>query len=136
MDIVHDNFMAIPLEIRPNEDIRTLGDAMHTFIQWRKKEIALDPAVPQPRHDHFSPTGPSMTPPQPSLQKTTSSVPVEKTPKEQEKCATVSVPESSRRKICSGPVVKAKSKLMNIKVPPKSLKYSIGSPLVTDIVLA
>ena len=32
VDMVHDNFMAVPLEIRPNEDIRTLGDAMHTFI--------------------------------------------------------------------------------------------------------
>ena len=45
VDMVHDNFMAIPLEIRPNEDIRTLGDACHTFIQWPKKDIALNLAV-------------------------------------------------------------------------------------------
>ena len=104
VDMVHENLRAVPLEICPNEEIRTLGDALYTFIQWPKKDIALDPAVPpqpsiqkasptgpsvtppQPsRHDHAFPTGPSMTPPQRSLQKAASSVPVEKTPKEQEK---------------------------------------------------
>ena len=32
VDMVHDYFMIVPLEIRPNEDIRTLGDARYTFI--------------------------------------------------------------------------------------------------------
>ena len=56
VDMVHDSFMALPLEICPNKDIRTLGDARHTFIQWPKKDIALDPAVPRSQHDHCSPT--------------------------------------------------------------------------------
>ena len=149
---------AVPLEIRPNEDIRTLRDARYTFIQWPKKDIALDPAVPpqlsiqkasptgpsmtppQPsRHDHASPTGPSMTPPHISPQKATLSVPVEKTPKEQEKRAAVSGPESSRRKTL--PILKAKSKSTNVKAPPKSGKsaisgkYIIGKPLCSAAVL-
>ena len=132
VDMVHDSFMAIPLEICPNEDIRTLGDARYTFIQWPKKDIALDPAVPRSRDDHSSPTGPSMTPPHPLPQKVTSSVPVEKTPKEQEKRAAISVPESSRGKTL--PIVKAKSK--SIKSPPKSGKYSIGKPLCPGTELA
>ena len=75
-----------------------------------------------------------MTPRQPSLQKAASSVPVEKTPKEQEKRAAISVPESSRGKTLS--IVKAKSKSMNIKSPPKSGKYSIGKPLCPGTELA
>ena len=62
---------------------------------------------------------------------------MEKTLKEQEKRATVSVPESSRRKTL--PIVKAKSKSINIKSPPKSEKpgkYSIGKPLCPDTELA
>lgn len=137
--MVHDNFMAVPLKIRPNEDIRTLGDVVHTFIQWPKKDITLDPVVPRSGHDHFSPTGSSMTPPHVSPQKATSSIPVEKTPKEQEKCATVSVPESSRRKTL--PIVKVKSKSMNVKAPPKSRKsgmsgnYIIRKLLCFDTIL-
>ncbi|MBJ4058625.1 hypothetical protein JGD43_25210 [Salmonella enterica subsp. enterica serovar Goldcoast] len=137
VDMVHEHFMAVPLEIRPNEEITTLGDAVHSFIQWPKTDIVLDPAVPQSRQDHSSPTGPSMTPPHISPQKATSLVSVEKTLKEQEKCATVSVPESSRRKTL--PIVKAKSKSTNIKSPPKSEKpgkYSIRKPLCPDIELA
>ena len=83
VDMVHDGFMAVSLEICLNEDTRTLGDARHNFIQWPKKDIALDPAVPRSQHDYCSPMGPSMTPPHISPQKATSSVPVEKTPKEQ-----------------------------------------------------
>ena len=67
VDMVHDNLRAVPLEIRPNDEIRTLGDVVYSFIQWPKKDIALDPAVPpQPSIQNASPTGPSMTPPQPS----------------------------------------------------------------------
>ena len=67
VDMVHDNLRAVPLEIRPNEEIRTLGDAVYTFIQWPKKDIALDPTVPpQPSIQKASPIGSSMTPPQPS----------------------------------------------------------------------
>ena len=32
VDMVHDNLRAVPLEICPNEDIRTLGDAVYSFI--------------------------------------------------------------------------------------------------------
>ena len=28
VDMVHDNLRAVPLEIRPNDEIRTLGDAV------------------------------------------------------------------------------------------------------------
>ena len=67
VDMVHDNLRAVPLEIRPDEEIRTLGDALYTFILWPKKDIALDPAVPpQLSIQKASPTRPSMTPPQPS----------------------------------------------------------------------
>ena len=78
-----------------------------------------------------------MTTPDPLPQKATSLVPVEKTPKEQEKRAAVSVPESSRRKTL--PIVKAKSKSMNIKSPPKSeksRKYSIEKSLCPGTELA
>ena len=63
VDMVHDTCMAVPLEKPPNEDIITLGDAVHTFVQWPKRDIALDPAVPRSPHDHASPSAPSMTPP-------------------------------------------------------------------------
>ena len=42
VDMVHDNLMAVPLEKRPNEEIITLGDALHTYVQWSKRDIALD----------------------------------------------------------------------------------------------
>ena len=151
VDMVHVNFQAIPLDICPNEEITTLGDAVLSFIQWPKKNIALEPAVPRSGHDHSSPTGPSMTPPHVSPQKATSSIPVEKTPKEQQKRADVSVPESSHKKTM--PIAKAKSKSTNVKAPPKSGKseksgksaipgksailgkYIIGKPLCSDAVL-
>ena len=139
VDMVHDHFRAVPLAICPNEEITTLGVAEHCFIQWPKKDIVLDPAVPRSQHDHSSPTGPSMTPPHISPQKATLSVPVEKTPKEQEKRAAVSGPESSRRKTL--PILKAKSKSTNVKAPPKSGKsgipgkYIIGKPLCSAAVL-
>lgn len=57
-----------------NEDIITLGDAVHTFVQWPRRYIALDPAVPRSPHDHASSIEPSMTPPPPRLQKTAVSV--------------------------------------------------------------
>ena len=174
VDMVHQNLRAIQLEICPSEEIRTLGDALYSVIQWPKKDITLDPAVPpqpsiqkasptgpsvtppqpsrddhasptgpsmtppQPsRHDHASPTGPSMTPPQLSLQKPALSVPVEKTPKKQEKRAAVSVPESSHRKTRSGQVVqnKSKSKIIKPLPPPNPRKYSFGSPLLTTALL-
>ena len=77
-----------------------------------------------------------MTPPQPSLQKPASSVPVEKMPKKQEKCAAVSVPESFHRKTRSGQVVQDKSKSKKIKAlpPPNPKKYS--SVYLTVIPLA
>ena len=46
VDMVHDIFRAVPLEKPPNDEIMTLGDAFHTFIQWPKRDIALDPSVP------------------------------------------------------------------------------------------
>lgn len=139
VDMVHVNFRAVPLKICPNEEITTLGDAVLSFIKWPKKDIALDPAVPRSGHDHSSPTGPSMTPPHVSPHKATSSIPVEKTPKEQQKRAVVSVPESSHKKTL--PIAKAKSKSTNVKAPPKSGKsaipgnYIIGKPLCSDAVL-
>ena len=84
MDIIHDNFITVPLEKAPNEDIITLGDVVHTFVQWPKRDIALDPIVPRLEHDHASPTDPSMTPPQPSLQKASVSALVETAAKKQE----------------------------------------------------
>ena len=79
-----------------------------------------------------------MTPPQPSLQKPASSVPVEKTLKKQEKRVAVSVPESSPRKTRSGQVVQDKSKSKEIKAlpPPNPKKYSFGSPLLSTTLLA
>ena len=79
-----------------------------------------------------------MTPPQPSLQKPASSVPVEKTPKEQKKCVVISVVESSHRKTHSGQVVQDKSKSKNIKAPPppNPTKYSFGSPMLTNLFTA
>ena len=117
-----------------------LTDAMQEYADFIMEfHVDPDPAVPRSRHDHSSPTGPSMTPPHPLPQKVTSSVPVEKTPKEQEKRAAVSGPESSRRKTL--PIVKAKSKSTNVKAPPKSgksvisEKYIIGKPLCSAAVL-
>uniref|UniRef100_A0A0A9AMN1 DUF8039 domain-containing protein n=1 Tax=Arundo donax TaxID=35708 RepID=A0A0A9AMN1_ARUDO len=48
IDMVHDPFIAVPLEKPPNNKIMTLGDAVHdhTFVQRPKRDIVLDPAVP------------------------------------------------------------------------------------------
>jgi hypothetical protein len=46
IDMVSSPFMAVPLEKLPNNEIVTLGDAVHTFVQWPKRDIALE--VPAP----------------------------------------------------------------------------------------
>lgn len=84
--MVHDNFIAVPLEKRLNEDIITLKDALYTYVQWPKRDTALDPTMSRsPHDDHVSPTEHLMTPPQPSLQKASVSSLIETTLKKQEK---------------------------------------------------
>ncbi|KAF0925846.1 hypothetical protein E2562_018485 [Oryza meyeriana var. granulata] len=41
VDMVYPNFTAFPLPLLPNDEIMTLGQALHKFIQWPKKDIAL-----------------------------------------------------------------------------------------------
>lgn len=120
--------MTAQLENPPNEDIITLGDAVHTFVQWPKRNITLDPVVPRSPHVHASPTEPSMTPPQPPLQKAIIPAPVETTPKKKEKYATSS-PEKMYSKR------DAKAKLKNIKTPRKAWTFELGMPFVPNILL-
>lgn len=50
VDMINDIFKTVPLEKPPNEEIKTLGDAVHTFVQWPKRDIALDLSVPRSPH--------------------------------------------------------------------------------------
>ncbi|XP_015692878.1 uncharacterized protein LOC102709466 [Oryza brachyantha] len=41
VDMVYSNFTAFPLPLPPNDEMVTLGQALHKFIQWPKKDMAL-----------------------------------------------------------------------------------------------
>ena len=51
VNLIHKNCTSLPVSIPPEDDVRTLGEAVHCFIQWPKKFIivVVPPLPPQPR---------------------------------------------------------------------------------------
>ena len=45
VNMVHDIFRAVLLEKPPNDEIMTLENVVHTYVQWPKKDITLDPSM-------------------------------------------------------------------------------------------
>lgn len=50
VDMVHPNFVGIELDMPQDDEVMTLGQAIHCFIQWRKRDITLDPAESSSPH--------------------------------------------------------------------------------------
>ena len=124
VDMINDIFKSVPLEKPPNEEIKTLGDAVHTFVQWPKRDIVLDMSVPQSSHPVAQEgrrpgpgtSAPVAPPPPPNPVKSVASAPAETPPRTYHKRGSKA----------------SKAHAKKIKPRPVPWKFTLGVSLVPD----
>lgn len=126
VDGVHTNFEVVPLQMAPNDEIVTLGQAIGPFIYWPKSDICLELLAPVSTSREYPTTVPSPRKlpapelPPPELPASDVSTP----------CAQLNLVKSTSKKRGS----KGKSKKPDdISFLSLAQKFVLGKPLVETV---